>query len=345
MFTFIKIFIVTLFVAQQSHAQIESTTGDIIFLTSGTEQARITTDGVIKATKNIQVGSTTATCSASNEGSIRYNSTTKVLEFCDSLGWAQMLVTSTSSTDTTPDSFDFTNLTDQGLGQIILSNTENITGFDGPIIAEVSGGGSPAISINGGAWLTAGNINPGESLRVRMNASPSVSTALVATVTVGTVSDNWTVTTKAGQTRIFQTSVSYVGGSIGGLSGADAICQSRASLKGYAGSWKAILSDSTANAKDRLTITYPVVRASDSTVVESINLWNGSLENKITPAGGANVWSGTDATGEATANHCNDWSSTGATGQGGFSGNTSPGWIDTGSGACTGQKRLHCIEQ
>jgi len=50
---------------------------------------------------------------------------------------------------------------------------------------------------------------------------------------------------------------------MGGIGGAHTICATEAGTLGYSGIWRALLSNEYIDAKDLLTITYPVVRASN----------------------------------------------------------------------------------
>lgn len=104
--------------------------------------------------------------------------------------------TSTASQDNTPDSLVLTDVIGQALSTQISSNTVTIAGIGpGPVSVSVTGGGSPQISINGGSWVTSGTINNGETLQARLTSSASLNSKLSATVTVGTLSDQWDVTT------------------------------------------------------------------------------------------------------------------------------------------------------
>lgn len=292
------------------------------------------------------MGNTGLTCDSDAKGGLRWNDTDSTVEMCDGSDWTRIIATNAEdSTDPTPDAFSFTDLTNQSLGALIMSETLNITGFDGPVLAEVSGDGTPQISVNGGGWVTASEINPGDSLRIRLISSGSVSTARVAAVTVGDTTDNWSVTTKAGQTQIFITPTTY-NGNLGGLSGADTRCQTEAGALGYAGSWKAVMSDSSTNAKDRLTITYPVVRASGGTTVDSTDLWDGSLENNL--GASQDYWTGTDPDGTAHANTCSDWTSfsSGDDGATGWGASTNSGWIKAVTTYdCSSTRHLACVDQ
>ena len=290
------------------------------------------------------VSSTGLACAAGTAGGIRYNS--GALEFCNGTAWTSLPVADTS--DQTPNAFTFTALTDQSLNTMVQSNTPTITGFTGSVVASVSGGGNPEISINGGAWVTSGAISSGQTVQVRLTTSGSVNTLRTATVTIGTGSADWQVTTRVGSLKIFATSIAYNGGGVGSLSNADALCQSQANTLGYAGSYKAILSDSSTNAKDRLTLTYPIVRASDgTTVVASANLWQGTLDNAISTTAGTYAWTGSSSAGLKTASLCSDWtdSTAGVSASVGLLNNTANSWALVATQACNVTNRLYCVQQ
>ena len=87
----------------------------------------------------------------------------------------------------------------------------------------------------------------------------------------------------AQQSRVFVTDTGYEG-NLGGLAGADAICQAQGNAV-YPGTfWVAWLSTSTVDAVDRLTASGPFVRASDpSTIIadDIADLTDGSLDNPV----------------------------------------------------------------
>jgi hypothetical protein len=114
-----------------------------------------------------------------------------------------MTVTTSTSTPLPADvdPFTFTNVPIQiWLGASTQSNAVTVTGFSGTRSVSVAGEGSPQIQIAGGAWLSSGTISPGQSLRVRLNASSSYNSLHTATVTVGTYSTNWSVRTRLAPT-------------------------------------------------------------------------------------------------------------------------------------------------
>lgn len=99
--------------------------------------------------------------------------------------------------DKTPAGLTFTDVTGQALNTVITSNSATITGITGSVAVSVSGDGSPEVRINGGSWVGSGTITNGQSLEVRLTSSGSNSTMRSATVTVGSGSDQWDVTTLA----------------------------------------------------------------------------------------------------------------------------------------------------
>jgi hypothetical protein len=102
----------------------------------------------------------------------------------------------TVAQDAAPDAFSFTDQLDVALNALITSNSVTITGITGSVSVSVSGAGSPQVRINGGAWVTSGSIASGETLEVRLTSANVDSTIRSATVTVGTGSDQWDVTTQ-----------------------------------------------------------------------------------------------------------------------------------------------------
>ncbi len=295
----------------------------------------------------IKIGNTSSTCDSAREGQQRYNSTSKLMEFCNATSWIPYL-TSAPGTQT-PNAFSFTNVTAQSLGILVPSNTATITGFLGSQVASVTGGGNPEISINGGAWATSGAITSGQTVRVRLTTSASVSTTLTATVTIGTVSGNWSATTRVGSLRAFLTNGKYFASAIGSLAGADALCQAEAGSRGFAGSYRAVLSDETTNAKDRMVLTYPIVRAEDGATISATNLWLGSIQNYFeTSPGPSLVFTGTNADGtKATGLTCSSWTSTSGSVQMGYDFWSDSRWANYTTGAfCSGSTfSLFCIQQ
>jgi len=110
----------------------------------------------------------------------------------------------TEAADTTPNAFDFTNVTGQEPGTQITQAKE-ITGINTTTSVSVSGGGatfgtssSPSISPStfdtNNKFVGSGSI---DSVHVRMNAPTTFSATNTCTITIGTVSDTFSVTTRA----------------------------------------------------------------------------------------------------------------------------------------------------
>jgi hypothetical protein len=294
------------------------------------------------------VGNTGLACSSTTKGGIRWNNTDLTIEMCDGTNWNRIAAAPPAGC-TGPSAFSFTNLTNQSLSTVVTSNTITPSGCATALSVSVSGAGSPQISINGGAWVSSAGMNPGDTIAVRLTSSGSVSTARAAVVLIGSTSSTWTVTTLGGQTQLFITTNGY-NANFGGLSGADAVCMSEANAFGYPGTWKAVLSTTTTNARDRLTILYPVVLAGGGATIATTNLWNtltGSL-------GGSNyTWTGSLSDGTVYTYYggpltCNDWTDGTSSSYGGI-GVDETGyeaeWLDYSYDYCSTVFPLYCVNQ
>jgi hypothetical protein len=95
--------------------------------------------------------------------------------------------------DVTPDPFTFTDQTNVGLSQTITSNTITVSGIICASAISITGG---TYSINSGGYTGAdGMVNNGDTVTVRQTSSGSSSTTTDATLTIGGVSDTFSVTT------------------------------------------------------------------------------------------------------------------------------------------------------
>lgn len=342
-------------------------------VTAGTEVLRFTATGSIglaKATPTTSVDFSAKTdglllqtaaaaaaqvCASNYKGAIRFNSTLNNVEFCDGTNW-KYFAASTVASCTGTSAFSFTNAANAPLSTLTTSNIITPAGCAASLSVSVSGGGSPQISVDGGAWTTNTSISPGQTLQIRLTSSASASTVLSAVVVIGTTTGTtWTVTTKASNTRIFSTSGTYTG-NLGGLSGADTICNSAAAALSYGGYWMALLSDSVSSAKDRLSISYPVVKASNTaTTIAGANLWSGGLSNAV--GAGSGTWTGMDSSGTnynaytgnggTAAGYCNDWANGSSSYYGvrGIDNQTDSGWLIYYSQLCNNINLIYCIEQ
>lgn len=112
-------------------------------------------------------------------------------------------ITVTSNADTTPAAFTFTDVTDQNLSTVVESNTITVTDVDAATDVAISiTGGEYAVSTDGGSsfgsWTSSsGNVQLNHQVKVRGTSSASYSTAVNVVLTVGGVSDTFSITTKA----------------------------------------------------------------------------------------------------------------------------------------------------
>jgi len=160
----------------------------------------------------------------------------------------------------------------------------------------------------------------------------------------------------AQQVRVFVASSTHTG-DLGGLAGANAICEARALDAGLVGGpWVAWLSTASMDAVDGLTPgSGPFVRATETSVViadDVADLTDGSLdiailrdENGVALPGNA-PWTGTDASGSARAETCLDWtsSSSGEYGWVGLETSATSTWTELFIAGCNQLRRFYCFE-
>jgi len=143
--------------------------------------------------------------------------------------------------------------------------------------------------------------------------------------------------------RIFATSVGYLG-NLGGIGGAHQKCQAAAAARGYQGVFRALLSNTAINARELLTVGYPVLRASDGGLVESSDLFAGPVQNAIGKTVDG-VWTGSRGPTMTPAECCADWRSSTGTGTHGDPAVATAAWFGGGSHDCTNLYGLYCLEQ
>ncbi len=101
--------------------------------------------------------------------------------------------------DTTPDDFNFTPQTGQALNSTITSNTVTISGINTATPVSITGG---SYSINNGPYTTnTGNVNNGNTIKIRLTSSASYNTTTTASLTVGGITRSFNVTTVGGGGR------------------------------------------------------------------------------------------------------------------------------------------------
>lgn len=101
----------------------------------------------------------------------------------------------TRATDITPNTFSFTAVNDGELSSENTSNTVTLQGLLDDAVISVTGG---LYSINGGDFTAAnGSVANGDVVAIKLTSSSEVSTLTSATVTVGTYSASYSITTRA----------------------------------------------------------------------------------------------------------------------------------------------------
>lgn len=101
----------------------------------------------------------------------------------------------TQAADTTPAAFAFAAVSGAQPGAVQTSNAITVQDINTAAPISISGG---SYSINGGTFVTtAGTVNPGASVTVRVTASSAFGTPVTATLGIGGVSAGYTVTTRA----------------------------------------------------------------------------------------------------------------------------------------------------
>lgn len=108
-------------------------------------------------------------------------------------GVASSFNVTTTSPDTTPDSFTFTAQTGAPLDSVITSNEITVTGINASTAISITGG---TYSINGGLYTSlSGSVINGNTVSVRLKSSTSYSTQVVATLTIGSMTGDFNVMT------------------------------------------------------------------------------------------------------------------------------------------------------
>jgi hypothetical protein len=140
----------------------------------------------------VNIGNT-VTVRQTSSGS--YSTTTNTTLTIGSVSDTFSVTTQAAPCDTTPNSFTFTDQTGIGLSQTVTSNSITVSGITCAASISITGG---TYSINGGAYTSApGTVNNGNTVTVQQTSSGSYSTTTNATLTIGGVSDMFSVTTSA----------------------------------------------------------------------------------------------------------------------------------------------------
>ena len=319
----------------------------------------------------IKVGASTGIlCNSSNEGTLRFDSTTKVLEICTGATWDSLNL----SCDNSPSGFDIPNTTGASTSTSYPSSIVQITDISCPTLVSISGSPAPEFRICNDATCsnvavaygsTSQNITNGQYIQVRNTSDSADGKVTTATLNVGSAVDNYNISTTDNATykRVFITSSRYRG-NFGGVTAADNICMSEASAAGLSGTYYAwVATDATNDPESRFTRATVPYRFVDGTKMANdwTDLVDGaiSVANKRMHADGnvtgfsSSPWTGVNQDGTAYLtngdplyDNCNKWTTNGSayTGRDGAN-NTTGTWSSANDEQCNQQNWLYCFEQ
>lgn len=138
-------------------------------------------------------------------------------------------------------------------------------------------------------------------------------------------------------------------GAMGGLSGADMKCAVSAQYSGMTGTYRAIMSDSSTDARDRIPDMAYYNVAGQLIASSRSNLWDGGIDNAVLYTekdvpitGNLIVWTGTTTGGYGSGQYCNDWGFVDSRGDVGQGNHADYSWIDAGDSVCSLRHRIYC---
>lgn len=154
--------------------------------------------------------------------------------------------------------------------------------------------------------------------------------------------------------RAFVSGSTFTGDGLGGVGGADGLCQSEADSFGLGGDFRAWVSDA-ASDPDTTFVQHAVPYAMvDGTVIAAsyADLVDGTLEAEfVLQADGGSaqieecVWTGTASDGSASGTDCDGWTNPSGAGVFGSVGAIDGGWTDVDGSGCDAPCRIYCFEQ
>lgn len=146
-------------------------------------------------------------------------------------------------------------------------------------------------------------------------------------------------------------------GNIGGLAGADALCNNAAKAAGLAGTYTAWLSTAGVNAIDRITADGPwqLVNGTEiaKTKADLVKGGQAALPQRFDkdekgntpPAEEDRVWTATAPNGTFSQGDCNGWTSAAGSGLVGEAAQTDGDWTALENESCTEVNRVYCLQQ
>lgn len=270
-----------------------------------------------------------------------------------------------SATDTDPTDYGFTPGITYISGAIITSNTITIEEILQTITVSVVGAsGSPKILLNGvDSGTSVAGVSWGDTIAIEATAPTVLGTQYSFTINVGDDVHSWNLgyADSTRTAKVFVTSNTYQG-ILSGLAEADLKCNTVAETSsiGLSGAWKALMSDSSVHASERIPWNWGTLEDVSGSVVADggiADLFDGSLDIGISLDQNGDVQSGTVWTGSRSngstygsgSNTCNDWTNSSGSSNGyghryGQVGASGDSWIDDEDYVCSSYRHLYCVE-
>lgn len=138
---------------------------------------------------------------------------------------------------------------------------------------------------------------------------------------------------------------------LGGVMGADTICQAHAADAGLPGTWAAWLSTGDGvTAIGRVGSGPWLLRTGDLVAASPTELSSGTLQHAIdhdehgTEVASSKVWTGSSVDGVYSTNDCDEWT-TGMLGRVGVTSGTDGTWTSAAVDSCANSRRLYCFQK
>ena len=110
-------------------------------------------------------------------------------------GVADTFTATTGDVDSTPEAFTFPDVIGARRGRDTATDPVTITGISTDVPISIVGGGA-TYSVNKRAYTNVpGTLVKGDTVRLRMTSSAAPNTRVDTTVTIGGISDTWSITT------------------------------------------------------------------------------------------------------------------------------------------------------
>ncbi|MBN2161201.1 MAG: DUF1554 domain-containing protein [Spirochaetes bacterium] len=150
---------------------------------------------------------------------------------------------------------------------------------------------------------------------------------------------------------IFATSTTY-NGNLGGLEGADEICNLRAAAGGLPGYYKALLSTGTIHGRDhtRIRPDASFITTDSSSIASSYtDLWDGTIAHQIRDEFGASgpssTYTGTESNGYSSSSNCSGWTTTSGSVYYGAPSSTTSSWVRGSTFFnCEQARGIYCVQ-